>query len=245
MKVLIPSAAALLHRAQRTSKRPARRSPSCSPTSTGAIPGIRFRMIDEQDRIRPHMRIFVNGEQVFDLAQRAAPDRRGGHRAGAERRLRIWIALALLGAAPLPALGQPKVVELYIGYSPGGGYDVYARLLARHIGRHIPGNPTVVPKSMPGAGSLTLANWLYKAAPRDGSVFGTIGRAIAFDPLLGEGAQFKRDRVRLGRQRQRRGERVRGVGQERDHALRRPLYARPCSSAAPAPPRTPTSSRAR
>jgi len=91
----------------------------------------------------------------------------------------------------MPALGQPKVVELYIGYSAGGGYDLYARLLARHIGRHLPDNPAVVPKSMPGAGSLTLANWLYKAAPRDGSVFGTIGRAIAFDPLLGEGAQFK------------------------------------------------------
>jgi tripartite-type tricarboxylate transporter receptor subunit TctC len=98
-----------------------------------------------------------------------------------------------------PALGQAqadfykgKVVELYIGYSVGGGYDVYARLLARHMGRHIPGNPVIVPKNMEGAGSLRLANWLYKAAPRDGSVFGTIGRGIAFDPLLGtEGAQFK------------------------------------------------------
>jgi tripartite-type tricarboxylate transporter receptor subunit TctC len=98
-----------------------------------------------------------------------------------------------------PALGEAqgeftkgKVVELYVGYSVGGGYDVYARLLARHMGRHLPGNPVVVPKNLEGAGSLRLANWLYKAAPRDGSTFGTIGRGIAFDPLLGtEGTQFK------------------------------------------------------
>ena len=85
-----------------------------------------------------------------------------------------------------------KVVELYIGYSVGGGYDIYARLLARHIGRHIPGNPVIVPKNMTGAGSLRLANFLYKAAPPDGTVFGTIGRGIAFDPLLGtEATQFR------------------------------------------------------
>src|SRR5688572_23874135 len=102
-----------------------------------------------------------------------------------------WMTLLFVGTLPA-ALAQSgshfykgKVVELYIGYSVGGGYDLYARLLARHVGRHIPGNPTVVAKNMPGAGSLALANWLYKAAPRDGSVFGTIGRAIAFDPLLG------------------------------------------------------------
>ncbi len=85
-----------------------------------------------------------------------------------------------------------KTVELYVGYSVGGGYDLYARVLARHIGKHIPGNPTVVPKNMEGAGSLRLANWLANVAPKDGSVFGTIGRGVPFDPLLGlPGAQFK------------------------------------------------------
>lgn len=85
-----------------------------------------------------------------------------------------------------------KTVELYIGYSVGGGYDTYARLLARHIGKHIPGNPTVVPKNMPGAGSLKLTNWLYEAAPQDGTVFGAIARAAPFDPLFGnEAAKFK------------------------------------------------------
>ena len=107
------------------------------------------------------------------------------------------LTLVLLqGLRPALAQGQDfykgKQVDLYIGYSVGGGYDIYARLLARHLGRHIPGNPTVVPRNMPGAGSLTLANWLYGAGPKDGTVFGTIGRGIAFDPLLGgKGAKFK------------------------------------------------------
>ena len=84
-----------------------------------------------------------------------------------------------------------RTVEVQVGYSTGGGYDIYARMLARHMGRFIPGNPTLVPKNMPGVGSLRLANWLANAAPRDGSVFGTIGRGTAFDPVLGQpGAQF-------------------------------------------------------
>jgi tripartite-type tricarboxylate transporter receptor subunit TctC len=84
-----------------------------------------------------------------------------------------------------------KSVDLDIGYSVGGGYDLYGRLLARHLGAHIPGNPTIVPKNMEGAGSLRLANYLYSAAPRDGTVIGTTARGIAFDPLLSEsGAQY-------------------------------------------------------
>jgi hypothetical protein len=55
-------------------------------------------------------------------------------------------------------------IDLYIGYSAGGGYDVYARALARHMDRQIPGQPTILPKNMPGAGSLVLANWLYNVA---------------------------------------------------------------------------------
>src|SRR5882672_601894 len=84
-----------------------------------------------------------------------------------------------------------KTVDLMIGYSVGGGYDVYARLIARHLGKHIPGNPIVTPKNMEGAGSLRLANWLYNVASKEGLVFGTIGRGTGFDPLLGsKTAQF-------------------------------------------------------
>jgi tripartite-type tricarboxylate transporter receptor subunit TctC len=75
-----------------------------------------------------------------------------------------------------------KTVQLLVGYSPGGGYDVYARVLARHISKYIPGNPTVVIQNMPGAGSLRAANYLYSVAPKDGTMFGTFARNM---PLLG------------------------------------------------------------
>jgi tripartite-type tricarboxylate transporter receptor subunit TctC len=112
------------------------------------------------------------------------------------------VAAILAFAAPSPAFAQTPAefykgrnVELYIGYSVGGAYDLYARTIARHLGKHIPGNPTIVPKNLEGAGSLRLANWLYNVAPKDGTALGTIGRGTAFDPLLGsKGAQFQADK---------------------------------------------------
>jgi tripartite-type tricarboxylate transporter receptor subunit TctC len=84
-----------------------------------------------------------------------------------------------------------KTVNLDIGSSVGGGYDIHGRLLARHIGKHIPGNPTIVPRNVEGAGGLRLANVLYNSAPRDGTAFGIVFRSIPFDPLLGnKAAQF-------------------------------------------------------
>src|SRR3954447_9799639 len=77
-----------------------------------------------------------------------------------------------------------KTINLIIGYSVGGGYDLYARQLARHIGKYIPGRPTIVPQNMTGAGSLRAASYLYSAAPKDGSAFGTFSRAMAIQPLL-------------------------------------------------------------
>ena len=105
-------------------------------------------------------------------------------------------------AAPLPLRADEvsdfydgRQVRLLIGYTAGGGYDTYARLLARHLGKHIPGNPTVVPQNMPGAGSLALANFLYNVAPKDGSVIGTFARGMAMEPLLsGEGTRFDASR---------------------------------------------------
>jgi tripartite-type tricarboxylate transporter receptor subunit TctC len=114
------------------------------------------------------------------------------------KRMLIAASLGFLLQGVTPALGQGadfykgKQLDLYIGYSVGGGYDIYARILARHLGKYLPGKPVVVPKNMEGAGSLRLANWMYQVAPKDGTAFGTIGRGIAFDPLLGgQGAQFK------------------------------------------------------
>ncbi len=94
-------------------------------------------------------------------------------------------------AQPVADFYRGKTVNVWIGYGPGGGYDLSARVLARHMGRHIPGEPTLVARNMPGAGSLTLANWLYNIAPTDGLDFGIFGRTVPIDPLLGtKGAQF-------------------------------------------------------
>jgi tripartite-type tricarboxylate transporter receptor subunit TctC len=108
------------------------------------------------------------------------------------RRKGLFLFAASIAFAAAPAHAQSveefysnRVVELYIGFSVGGGYDAYGRLVARHIGKHIPGNPTVVPVNMDGAGSLKLANWLYNAAPRDGTVIGTVNRGVPFEPLVG------------------------------------------------------------
>jgi tripartite-type tricarboxylate transporter receptor subunit TctC len=77
-----------------------------------------------------------------------------------------------------------KTLTVLISYSVGGGYDLYARLLAHYLGAHIPGNPVVVPQNMPGAGGLRAANYLYSAAPKDGSMIGTFSRSIPTMPLV-------------------------------------------------------------
>src|SRR6266446_1027676 len=78
-----------------------------------------------------------------------------------------------------------KTVQVLIGFGPGGGYDLYARTLARYLGKYIPGQPTVLAQNMPGAGSLKVVNYLYNAAPRDGTVLASFARGIVFEPLLG------------------------------------------------------------
>ncbi len=108
--------------------------------------------------------------------------------------LTLLISIIALGTAAADAVGdfyKGRAVDLYIGYSVGGAYDLYARVIGRHLGAHIPGSPTLVPKNLEGAGSLRLANYLYRVAPHDGSAIGTIGRGIPFDPLLiGQGDAF-------------------------------------------------------
>src|SRR5262249_56430056 len=98
------------------------------------------------------------------------------------------VALLLVTAAPAVAQSadnfyRGKTISLRIGMQAGGAYDGYARLLARHLGRHIPGEPAVVPQNMPGAASLVLANYLYTAAARDGLVVGAVQRGMPLNPL--------------------------------------------------------------
>ena len=105
------------------------------------------------------------------------------------------MALAPFASAPAAAQTGPSLagrnVQMLIGFGPGGGYDLWGREVARHIGKHLPGNPTVVPQNMPGAGSFVAANNIYNVAPKDGTVMGIIARDAALGPITGAtGARF-------------------------------------------------------
>jgi tripartite-type tricarboxylate transporter receptor subunit TctC len=110
------------------------------------------------------------------------------------------LAVALVTASVLPASAADavagfytgKTVQVLVGFGPGGGYDLYARTLARYMGRHIPGHPTMVPQNMPGAGSLKVMNYIYSVARKDGTAIGTFARGLVVEPLLGhaQGTQF-------------------------------------------------------
>jgi tripartite-type tricarboxylate transporter receptor subunit TctC len=115
-----------------------------------------------------------------------------------------FFAAAAIAALPTIAPAQSvsfagKQVKILIGFSPTGfGYDTYARLLARHMGKYLPGNPVIVPQNRPGAGSLNLANYLYNAAPKDGTEIAIVGRGVAMEPLLGgSSAQGKFDSTKF------------------------------------------------
>jgi tripartite-type tricarboxylate transporter receptor subunit TctC len=79
-----------------------------------------------------------------------------------------------------------RSMPMIIGFSAGSGYDIYARLLARYMGRYIPGNPSMIPQNMPGAGSMRAAQYVANVAPRDGSVLATVSRSMPVEPLLGD-----------------------------------------------------------
>lgn len=109
----------------------------------------------------------------------------------------FMVAGVAAAVASTPAAAQSKLslegrnVNIVIGFGPGGGYDTWGRTLARHMGRHLPGNPTMVPQNMPGAGSFLAANHIYSVAPKDGTVLGTIARDAPLGPLSGAtGAKF-------------------------------------------------------
>lgn len=115
-------------------------------------------------------------------------------------------ALAVFVAAAVgPAHAQDSVETFYkgktitmiIGTSPGGGYDTYGRLVGRHIGRHIPGAPTVVATNMSGAGSNVAAANVYAVAPKDGTVIGAIFAGAIVEPLLGDASRLKHDPAKL------------------------------------------------
>jgi tripartite-type tricarboxylate transporter receptor subunit TctC len=95
-------------------------------------------------------------------------------------------SVAAVAAEPSPAeFYGSNAIAVIVGYPSGGGYDAYARLLSRHLGKHIAGSPNIIVSNMPGAGSLIAANFLYNKAPKDGSVIGMFAGGLTLDPLLG------------------------------------------------------------
>lgn len=120
------------------------------------------------------------------------------------RGLMVLAAAAVVAASAGTANAQSvaefykgKTVRVIIGYAAGGGYDRYGRQVARHIGRHIPGNPTVIAQNMPGAGSYKAVNYLYNTAPKDGTIFGTFARAAPILAFAGKSKQARFDPLKL------------------------------------------------
>jgi tripartite-type tricarboxylate transporter receptor subunit TctC len=103
----------------------------------------------------------------------------------------LLVLFAATTAARTQATFAGKNVTMYIGFGPGGGYDLWARVVARHIGAHLPGHPTVTPENLQGAGSYRAANFIYNLAPKDGTAMALIARDAVLGPLTGAvGAQF-------------------------------------------------------
>jgi len=111
----------------------------------------------------------------------------------------LVVALLAIGVAGRPAHAQSvaefyagKTITIFVGYAAGGGYDFYARVFGRHLGRYIPGNPNVVIQSMPGAGTLRAANHLYNVAPRDGTSLGVVTQTLMIEEAFGTpGVMYK------------------------------------------------------
>src|SRR6202023_3974137 len=107
----------------------------------------------------------------------------------------LWTALALslmLGFAPklraqsIADFYRGKTLHVLIGYGEGGGYDIYGRLFAEFMPRHLPGNPTIIAQNMPGAGSFKAVNYLYEVAPKDGTYFASVAQTLAVDAETAE-----------------------------------------------------------
>jgi tripartite-type tricarboxylate transporter receptor subunit TctC len=119
--------------------------------------------------------------------------------------MKVGAILVVLAAAFSPVAHAQDAAEFYrgrtvslvVGFNPGGGADTYARLVARHLGKHVAGNPTVVVRNMQGAGSVVAANHIYNVSPKDGTELGLFAGNITIDPLMG-GTQHKYDARKFG-----------------------------------------------
>ena len=108
----------------------------------------------------------------------------------------VGIAAVIL-LSSVPSRAQPvadfyrgKTLRMLIGYGPGGGYDIYGRLVAEFLPRHLPGNPTIVAQNMPGAGSFLAAKYMYDVAPKDGTVLGSLAQTLVLDSMTNTNAKL-------------------------------------------------------
>ncbi len=161
------------------------------------------------------------------------------------RSLLLLLGLSATASAQSPAeFFKGKAIQVMVGFGTGGEDDLWARTISRHLGNHIPGNPTIVVQHMPGSGGLLVANRLYNTAPKDGTAVGMINRGIPFEPLLGgQGAQFDALEVHLCRQSRPRHHGLRGPQGRAGTELAGPVQPRSSPSAAPARAPTPRSIR--
>lgn len=121
------------------------------------------------------------------------------------RRAMLLVGSWLMAAMAVPAAAQDGAAQFYagrqvtvvIGSSPGGGYDTYGRLVSRHIGKHVPGNPAVVASNMPGAGSNVAANYIMNSSAKDGTFMGIIFAGVIVEPLIGERGKQRFDPAKL------------------------------------------------
>ena len=94
-------------------------------------------------------------------------------------------AVAAARADPIADFYRGKTIRMLIGYGPGGGYDLYGRLVAEFLPKHLPGHPTILPENMPGAGSFAAAKYMAEAAPKDGTVLGSLAQTFPLDSAVG------------------------------------------------------------
>jgi tripartite-type tricarboxylate transporter receptor subunit TctC len=125
--------------------------------------------------------------------------RQGSTLSGRTLSVAAALSLAAFAAAPTAAAAQSveqfykgKTINMYIGFAPGGSYDSLARMVSRYMGKHIPGQPTIVPQNMPGAGGFKAANYMYSVAPKDGTALSALSQTAALEEALkNPGVQYK------------------------------------------------------
>src|SRR5581483_3698198 len=165
---------------------------------------VTYRQFNASQRGRHRAALFpLLRFESFSADRAARRAVRARHTGRKSMKAKYLLAVGCSLAFPAAAATQNSVADFYKGKDikiivssgAGGGYDAYARLVAKHLGKHIPGNPSIIVQNMPGAGGVVAANFIYNVAPKDGTVIGEVQRAVPFLQILGEkGPQFETDK---------------------------------------------------